>query len=267
MNQRICVLADGASAARRAAETVVSRAREAVERHGSFCLLLSSEPAARALGEQLVADPELHGRMPWEQTHLFFSNGIGETAGAAVPKADLRAACVAWPLPAANLHRANFAGTPGADTYAADILGTFDRLARGEPSPRFDLVVLGLRADASIAGLYGGSAALHETTALAVTVRRHPGDLPRITLTRGVFNRAVAVLILAVGEDKTDALWRVLEGPANFENLPAQTIRPDDGELLWVVDRKAARRLSPARRQRMAGPRLQRGNSAVLLSA
>lgn len=242
MNRQVRVLADGASVARHAAATLVERAGAAVRRHGSFCLVLSGEGTVEALCAALIADPTLYAAMPWTRTQLFFADGQE-----AAPARETLLALL--PLPGTNLHRIP-AGDPdaaaGACAYAAAIAETFELLGRKEGSARFDLVVLEIGADARIAALFPGAQALHEITALAVAVHPLPGQVARITLTRGVFNRAAAVLLLAVGAEKANALWRVLEGPADFEHLPAQTIRPDEGEVLWLADANAARRLSPA---------------------
>jgi 6-phosphogluconolactonase/glucosamine-6-phosphate isomerase/deaminase len=38
-------------------------------------------------------------------------------------------------------------------------------------------------------------------------------------------------------------LHAVLDGAANYVNLPSQVIRPLSGQLLWVVDEAAATKL------------------------
>jgi 6-phosphogluconolactonase len=45
------------------------------------------------------------------------------------------------------------------------------------------------------------------------------------------------------GEDKALPLKAVLEGPHEPEHLAAQLIRPSRGQLLWLIDRPAARLL------------------------
>jgi 6-phosphogluconolactonase len=68
----------------------------------------------------------------------------------------------------------------------------------------------------------------------------------RITLTVPVFNNAACVIFLVSGEDKATAVRAVLEGVRQPERLPAQLIRPRDGELVWLVDRAAGRLLNGA---------------------
>ena len=63
----------------------------------------------------------------------------------------------------------------------------------------------------------------------------------RITLTLPVLNAAALVLFLVAGEDKAEALCRVLQPTSESEPLPAQRIRPSDGAVEWLVDRSAAK--------------------------
>ncbi len=65
----------------------------------------------------------------------------------------------------------------------------------------------------------------------------------RITMTLPVFKRAACVLFVVSGEEKAEALRSVLEGDLQPDRLPAQGLRPDDGRLVWIADRAAARML------------------------
>jgi len=62
----------------------------------------------------------------------------------------------------------------------------------------------------------------------------------RTTLTLPILNRARGVLFLVSGAEKAPALARVLAPAPGAEPLPAALVRPDGGELVWVVDRAAA---------------------------
>ena len=65
-----------------------------------------------------------------------------------------------------------------------------------------------------------------------------PGaDFP---FTYPVINNAAAVLFMATGEEKQEALLQVLQGKPDRENYPAQGIHPTNGSLLWLVDQAAA---------------------------
>jgi 6-phosphogluconolactonase len=62
----------------------------------------------------------------------------------------------------------------------------------------------------------------------------------RLTLTAPIVNRAKCVLFLVAGPKKAAPLKEVLEGEYNPDVYPSQQIKPTDGELIWLVDEKAA---------------------------
>ena len=49
---------------------------------------------------------------------------------------------------------------------------------------------------------------------------------------------------MIAGGDKADALAAVLEGPPDPTHYPSQLITPTDGELLYLLDRAAAAKLT-----------------------
>jgi 6-phosphogluconolactonase len=111
--------------------------------------------------------------------------------------------------------------------------------------PQFDLILLGMGPDGHTASLFPGTRALNARSALVVA--NWVGKLYawRITFTALLINRARGAMFLVAGEDKSIALKGVLEGPQEPVQLPAQLIQPAEGELLWLVDGKAAAQLDP----------------------
>jgi 6-phosphogluconolactonase len=65
----------------------------------------------------------------------------------------------------------------------------------------------------------------------------------RITLTAPVLNAAANVLFLVSGDTKATVVARVLDGPREPRELPAQLIAPTHGRVQWLVDRAAASEL------------------------
>ncbi len=43
--------------------------------------------------------------------------------------------------------------------------------------------------------------------------------------------------------DKADKVAAILEGPEDFDSLPAQAVQPTNGELTWFLDQSAAANL------------------------
>ena len=62
-------------------------------------------------------------------------------------------------------------------------------------------------------------------------------------MTAPILNNAEKDVFLVAGDDKAMPLKSVLEGPYEPQQLPAQSIQPAHGRLLWVIDRLAARLL------------------------
>jgi 6-phosphogluconolactonase len=57
-------------------------------------------------------------------------------------------------------------------------------------------------------------------------------------------NRASCVAFLVAGPKKADPLFEVLEGEYQPDTYPSQVIKPADGDLVWMVDEKAASKLT-----------------------
>lgn len=111
--------------------------------------------------------------------------------------------------------------------------------------PRFDLVLLGLGPDGHIASLFPNTLQLAETKKWVVAITKSPKPpQKRISLTLPVINAARHVAFVVVGSSKAEVLQRVFERPALPGALPAQLVRPRDGEVTWFVDKQAAGRLS-----------------------
>ena len=99
-------------------------------------------------------------------------------------------------------------------------------------------------ADGHCASLFPGTTALAEEVRLSVAPFVEKLGAWRVTLTAPVFNHARGVLFLVGGEDKAQALKGVLESERPADELPAKLVKPIAGELLWWVDKSAAKLLS-----------------------
>lgn len=92
------------------------------------------------------------------------------------------------------------------------------RAVFGAGLPIFDLAVLGMGADGHTASLFPGDSALEESRRLVVRVARP--DHPRLTLTLPVLSASRLAVFLVSGEEKREALRRVLAD----EDLPAARV-------------------------------------------
>ena len=113
--------------------------------------------------------------------------------------------------------------------------------------PVLDLVFLGLGENGHTASLFPHSPALTERRRLVVPVEVDDRISRRLTMTVPVLNGAREVVFLVEGAGKAAVVHRVLEGPYQPDELPAQLIAPYDGSLTWLLDRAAASLLQRVR--------------------
>jgi 6-phosphogluconolactonase len=140
-------------------------------------------------------------------------------------------------ISAGQIHRIQGELPPedAAKLYAEEV-----RSLLGE-RPVFDVIQRGMGPDGHTASLFPGEPLIADAELdggkIAATVWVEKMKQHRVTLLRGVLEAARATLCLATGEEKAQALKRVLQSPVNLMEVPAQ-IRSDG--MVWYVDRAAA---------------------------
>jgi 6-phosphogluconolactonase len=239
----IHVFDDEQSLARAAAEIVVATAGEAMQDGGRFKIALSGGSTPKRLYE-LMATEQYARRIEWARVEVFW--GDERCVPPTHPDSNFRMARETLldhvPVRSDAIHRVETeeddpgAAAAGYERELAQVLGG----APGGSPPALDLVFLGMGADGHTASLFPGTPALHERRRWVVAVRLTGSGPVRITLTYPVLARAAHVLFLVTGRDKAATLREVLHGPPAADRLPAQAVRPESGELVWLVDRDAA---------------------------
>jgi 6-phosphogluconolactonase len=106
--------------------------------------------------------------------------------------------------------------------------------------PVFDLILLGIGEDGHTASLFPENSALDVADWWVVASPVLKLETTRLTLTVPLLNAAKAVTFLVAGEGKARALKEILEGDADPRAYPAKFIRPEGGDLTWMVDKAAA---------------------------
>lgn len=232
------VFADSYALNAAAAERIVVAAWQAIEARGAFHFVLSGGETPRPLYE-LLASELYRTRIDWGNVHVYWSDERF------VPVDDPRSnAGMAWrallghvPIPAAQIHPMFCPKTPRQ--AAQDYEDLLRHLGSGQ-LPRFDLVLLGLGADGHTASLFPGTATVAEQCRLVCDLYLPEQDMFRLTLTLPVLNQARQVLFMVSGTGKAAMLKQVLSEGAAGEGPPARLIRPQDGEIVWLVDSAAA---------------------------
>ncbi len=105
----------------------------------------------------------------------------------------------------------------------------------------------GLGDDGHTASLFPGLKAVHEQQRWVAAERVDKAGMWRITLTPPVINASAVVSFLVAGEAKAAMLARVVEGPIDIDERPAQVVRPASGELFWLIDAAAGSQLQRGR--------------------
>jgi len=237
----IKVFADLQALSHAAARLFADEAARAIEARGRFCVLLAGGETPRRTYEILARQP-LRDMVPWEKVHCFW--GDERHVPPDDPASNARMARQALldhvPVPATQIHPIPYRSSPRESAGAyEDILRDF--FSAGPP--RFDLVFLGLGEDGHTASLFPGTSALAERERWVVEVSPAGEVMQRITLTLPAINQAALVVFLVSGAGKSRMLREAQEDVTPLQDIPAQLIRPADGELLWLVDRDAARLL------------------------
>ena len=237
---RIQVVDDEAALARSAAERIVRRLAHAPRDRERLAVCLTGGSTPRHLYALLATEP-YRERLPWPRIHWFF------TDERFVPYDDERnnarmaieAMLDRAPVPRQNVHRMR---TDVADSHESAQLYEAELRAFGgagridKPPPLFDVVLMGLGPDGHTASLYPGHASLDETKrwALGVDMAGYEPYVPRVTLTFPSLASTREMLFLVSGDDKRDAIARVLQN----EDLPSARAY-SEGDLLWLITKSA----------------------------
>ena len=147
------------------------------------------------------------------------------------------------PIPDQNICRieGELPAEEAAARYESSLRNRF-RL-EGAELPQFDLIILGLGTNGHTASLFPYSEALDSMMHLAVSAHVDDAIPWRVSLTWPVINHASQVVFQVQDASKAEVLQQVLQGPYQPEVLPSQLIRPQNGELIFLLDRAAASKL------------------------
>ena len=240
----VFVCADAAELARLAARRFVDWAWQSIAKDGNFHVALSGGSTPREM-YRLLATPEFRAQVDWPRVHLFW--GDERAVPPDSPESNYgmarRELLLRVPIPPANVHRME-AEDPNigraAHNYEAVLRKCLPIDDRG--FPRFHLIFLGLGADGHTASLFPGSKLLRETSRWVSTPLVPKLSARRMTLTLPVLEGAQRVVFLVSGTEKASILHTVLREQLD-PPLPAQMVKPREGERLFLADEAAAAKL------------------------
>ncbi len=243
LNPDVRIFDDLDALSQAAADAFVEASIDAIAQRARFLVTLSGGTTPVRL-YQLLAEQPYSGLVNWSGLTAFWGDER------CVPAEDMENSyrevhdilLGRVPIPPANIHRIRSELEP--EEAATDYAQLLTEYATPPLDwPRFDLVLLGMGSDGHTASLFPGSEVTAREPVLAVTGHYENRPARRVTLTPMVINTARQVIFLVSGPGKADALRRVLYGEVRPIELPAQRIHPEDGALIWMVDRAAASQL------------------------
>jgi 6-phosphogluconolactonase len=218
-----------------AAGEFAAKAGEAIEELGRFAVVLAGGSTPKAMYGVLAR--EYAGRIDWSRVHIFFGDERPVPPDHDDSNYKLASETLLDHVPIGSVHRMRGELPPdeAATAYEKELRTFFG----AEGVPRFDLILLGLGRDGHTASLFPETSALEVHDRLVVANPVLKLDTTRITLTVPVINAARAVIFLVAGEDKAEAIEKILENDPDPRAYPASLIQPA-GELEWVLDQSAA---------------------------
>jgi 6-phosphogluconolactonase len=240
--REIKVDSDLSELSKEAATLFTDTALRAVEEHGRFCVCLSGGSTPRETYAKLARHP-FRSEIPWHDVHAFWGD-----ERCVPPDHPDNLYGMAWelmlskvPIPAENVYRMRGEAKNPRDAAAEyeELLKDFFGLQAHE-YPRLDLILLGMGTDGHTASLFPGTVALGEKWSLAIANFVPTLKANRLTLTLPVLNNAALVMFLISGESKARALHSILRETEDGQGLPAGMIDPQNGRVLWLIDRAAA---------------------------
>jgi 6-phosphogluconolactonase len=232
---QIHVLESADELARAAAENFVQIASESVATRGRFTIALAGGSTPRATYE-LIGNEAYASRVDWRHVHVFWGDErcVPPTDKASNFRMARTALLERVPIPQENVHRIR-----GEDDPAV-AAGVYERVIDEIVGEQFDLIHLGMGADGHIASLFPGSMPLLEKRRKVCAHFVEDADMWRITLTPVVINEAANITFMVTGANKAEAVRRALDEPSDAATVPAQIVAPQNGNVIWLIDRGAA---------------------------
>ena len=221
-----------------AAELFVSKACEAVEKRGRCNAVLAGGETPRRMYELLAGKPYSEA-LPWDKIHVYWGDErcVSSTNNLSNQFMARQSLLDHVSIPESNIHPIVYESSPSmaAEEYEKILRSTF----KGQ-EPQFDVVLLGMGDNGHTASLFPDTDALEIQDHWVSEVYVAEQKRYRVTLTAPILNQATSIIFLVAGSAKAHVIKEVIEGSRDCKRLPAQLIKPINGQLYWLLDQEAA---------------------------
>ncbi|MEB2779391.1 6-phosphogluconolactonase [Algoriphagus sp. C2-6-M1] len=143
-------------------------------------------------------------------------------------------------IPAANIHRVLGENDPKEEAVRySQVLDA--ELPKVKGIPQFDLVTLGMGDDGHTVSIFPDSISLWDAKENCVVATHPDSGQKRVTITGKIVNNAKAVAFLVTGAGKAEKAREIIKKEKDFAHYPANLVQPFHGELIWFLDKDAAK--------------------------
>lgn len=224
------------------ASWIVNLILDTFKEQDSFTLVLSGGETPKLLFRKLASDP-YKNKIDWKRIDLFWGDEravpFDDDRNNAKMAYDILIDHIDIPAKQVHIMRTDIEPNFAADEYEKILHRYFDNTPNS-----FDLVLLGMGDDGHTLSLFPDSPIIEEHARWVNAVYNLEQKMYRISLMPVIVNRASHIAFMVDGEKKAKALEMVLEGNYQPEKIPAQIIKPANGQLHWFLDKAAAKELS-----------------------
>jgi 6-phosphogluconolactonase len=245
MSTSIHRYADKAALVAAAGERLADEITSVVEFRGRASIVLTGGGTGIGLLQHLVDRGE---KIDWSKVHLYWGDDrfVPEDDDERNYKQAREALIDRIGIPAANVHPMAASDGEFGDDLDAAALAYEQLLAAnaepGEPTPFFDVHLLGMGPEGHVNSLFPHTHAVREKTRMVIGVRDSPKPPPqRITLTLPAIQRSREVWLIVSGAEKADAVADAVGG-AKPDDVPAAGAVGRDATV-WLLDEDAASKL------------------------
>jgi 6-phosphogluconolactonase len=250
---RLTIVGNKAAMSDIAAERITALVEGAIASRGVAAVSLTGGSTPDLLYERL-ADPgrTWRHRIDWARLHVFW--GDERDVPPDHPESNYglahRLLLQHVPILDTQVHRMR-GELPASDAgrlYNAVLRARRDQTA----GALFDVMLLGIGDNAHIASIFPESPLLAGRKGppplLATGVAVPELGTWRITMTPVALLDSAAIIMIAAGASKADAIAAAIEGPRDEARYPAQLLREAGDRVEWIIDSAAAARLRAAPR-------------------
>jgi len=238
MSIHACVAATAQEAASQCAGKILELLQESLAANARATIAISGGSTPKFMFADLAK-----AKFDWARVHVFWvdERGVPPTDAQSNYKLAKETFLDPTQFPASNVHRiqAELDAKEAARLYTAEIQQFFS-LASGQ-LPRFDIIHQGMGPDAHTASLFPGEPLIDDRTNIAGATYVEKFQQWRITLLPGVLRAPKHTIMLVAGDDKAEPLRSVLVGSYEPKKYPTQVAIADRSDILWYLDRAAAR--------------------------